>query len=145
MATTQACMAGSPTRPTTSAATAPSGSPTACKTSGSTWATRPSATGSRPHTHAAPAASSTSSAATSSADNRHASRSHDIVDIAPETALSRRENDSADSVETPRMSCSGNVGWAVVHPTSQAERWCAANLERVGYRVYLPLYAALVR
>lgn len=70
---------------------------------------------------------------------------HAIVDNHAETALSRRTNGRADTLATSRMSCSGNVGWAVVHTHPQAERWCAANLERVGYRVFLPLYAALVR
>lgn len=72
-------------------------------------------------------------------------KSRNIVDNPAEVALSRRTNGRADSLATSRMPCSGNSGWAVVHTHPQAERWCAANLERVGYRVYLPLYAALVR
>src|SRR3954471_16707759 len=73
------------------------------------------------------------------------SASAHMLDIMADTDLSHTHNDSADTPDLSRMSCSGNVGWAVVHTRSQAERWCAANLERVGYRVYLPLYAALVR
>src|SRR5215472_15089443 len=35
--------------------------------------------------------------------------------------------------------------WAVVATHPQAERWAAANLNRIGYETYLPLYAARVR
>jgi transcription antitermination factor NusG len=43
------------------------------------------------------------------------------------------------------MSCGRNQGWAVVHTHPQAERWAAANIARLGYRVFLPLFATLVR
>jgi transcription antitermination factor NusG len=68
-----------------------------------------------------------------------------IVDNRTETALSRPGNDSADSLATSRMSCGRNQGWAVVHTHPQAERWAAANITRLGYRTFLPMFATLVR
>jgi transcription antitermination factor NusG len=37
------------------------------------------------------------------------------------------------------------LAWFAVSTHPQAERWARSNLERAGYRVYLPLYAALRR
>jgi transcription antitermination factor NusG len=50
-----------------------------------------------------------------------------LVDNRTETALSRPGNDSADTPATSRMPCGRNQGWAV------------------GYRVFLPMFATLVR
>jgi len=46
---------------------------------------------------------------------------------------------------TPSADALPTALWGVVATHPQAERWAAANLNRIGYETYLPLYTARVR
>ena len=65
------------------------------------------------------------------------------LDATPATRLDAPHHDSADSLATSRMPCGGISGpaWFVVQSHHQAERWACANLQRRGYRTFLPLVA----
>jgi hypothetical protein len=68
-----------------------------------------------------------------------------IVDNRSETALSRPGNDSADSLDTSRMSCGRNRAGRSSTPTPRPSAGPPANITRLGYRVFLPMFATLVR
>ena len=65
------------------------------------------------------------------------------LDATPATRLDAAQHDSADRLDTSRMPCGGILGpaWFVVQSHHQAERWACANLQRRGYRTFLPLLA----
>src|SRR5215472_3813259 len=48
-------------------------------------------------------------------------------------------------VQTTPSAVAMRQGWGVIATHPQAEDWACANLRRMGYRTYLPLYAARVR
>ena len=48
--------------------------------------------------------------------------------------------DTDSRVAHDSLRCGRVPGWGVVHTHPQAERWACANLNRAGYRTFLPLH-----
>lgn len=76
-----------------------------------------------------------------------------MLDTMADTDLSHARNGPLDSTATSRAPCYSipvrtsvrTRPWACIVTHPQAERWAEANLRRIGYEVFLPLYAVLVR
>ena len=66
-----------------------------------------------------------------------------MLDVSPGSRLDASHHDSADRLDSLRVSC-GRI-WTVVQTYPQAERWARDNLLRSGYRIYLPFCLVLRR